>query len=61
MSQIGQPPVLLAAELGDLAQGIVVLVAFDPQAGEAGGNVLGQLLGKGHPRYPYGMMLRGYQ
>ena len=38
MSQDGQPPVLLAAHLGDFGQGVVVLVGFDPQAGKTGGN-----------------------
>ena len=40
----GQPPVLVAAHLGDLGQGIVMFVRFDPEAGETGGNVLGQTL-----------------
>ena len=40
----GQPPVLLAAHLGDLAEGVVMLVGLDPQAGETGGNVFRQPL-----------------
>ena len=46
-----QPPVLLAAELGDFVEGIFVLVTFDPQAGEAGRDVLGQTLRKLHGEY----------
>ena len=37
-----QPPVLVAAHLGDFGQGVVVLVGLDPQAGKAGGDVFGQ-------------------
>ena len=42
----GEPPLVVAAHLGDLGQGIVVLVRLDPQAGEAGGDVLRQDAGQ---------------
>ena len=47
----GQPPVLVAAELGDLGQGIVVLVALNPEPGETGGDVLHKSMGKCHNRF----------
>ena len=37
-----------------------MFVGYNPQAGKTGGNVLGQLLCKGHPRYPYGKKLNGF-
>ena len=40
----GQPPLLVAAHLGDLGQSIVMLVGLDPQAGETCGNVFRQPL-----------------
>ena len=47
----GQPPVLVAAELGNLGQGIVMLVGLNPEAGETGGNVFGQTLSECHGGY----------
>jgi hypothetical protein len=44
----GRHSAALAAHLGDLSQGIFVLVAFDAQAGEAGGDVLQQTPGNRH-------------
>ena len=44
----GQGPALVAAEAGDLGDGVVVLVGADPEAGEAGADVLGQALGERH-------------
>ena len=44
----GQPPVLVAAELGNFGQGIVVLVRLNPKAGKTGGNVFRQTLSKCH-------------
>ena len=54
----GQTPVLLVAHPGDLAKGVFVLVRLNPDAGETGGNVLGQTLGKCHggPRDYDGVM-----
>jgi hypothetical protein len=46
----GQPPLLLAAHLGDLGQGVVVLRTLNPDAGEGGGDVLGQALREKHVR-----------
>ena len=45
-----QPPVLVAAHLGDFGQGVFVLVGLNPQAGETGGDVLRQVLGKLHAK-----------
>ena len=45
-----QPPVLGAAHLGDFGQGVFVLVGLNPQAGETGGDVLRQVLGKLHAK-----------
>jgi hypothetical protein len=49
---------MLAAKLGNPGQGIVVLMGLHPEPGKAGRNVLGQLLDKGHRRYPYGKKVR---
>ena len=37
-----QPPILVAAHLGDFGDGIVMLVRLDPKARETRGDVLGQ-------------------
>ena len=44
----GQRPVVLAAKLGDLVDGLVVLVALDPDPAEGGTDVLRQALGERH-------------
>ena len=44
----GQGPLLVAAELGDLAQGVGVFVGLDPDAGEGGGDVFAQPVGESH-------------
>ena len=31
-----EPPIFIAAELGDFSEGVLMFVGFDPQAGEAG-------------------------
>ena len=44
----GDLPLLLAGVLDDLALGLVGLVGLDPQAGEGGVDVVGELLGQLH-------------
>jgi hypothetical protein len=44
----GQGPALAAAEAGDLGEGVVGLVGADPEASEAGADVLRQTLGERH-------------
>ena len=42
----GQPPILAPAHAGDLGQGVVMLMADDPQARKAGRDQFGQALCK---------------
>ena len=35
----GQPPLVLAAQLGEFQQGVIVFVGLDPEAGKAGRDV----------------------
>ena len=44
----GQGPAVGAAEAGDLGQGVLVLEGLDPEAGEAGADVLREALGERH-------------
>ena len=44
ISQTASRQSFVAAHLGDLGQGVVVLVGLDPQAGETGGDVLREML-----------------
>src|SRR5262249_59692772 len=44
----GQLPAALAGQLGELALGLVGLLGQDPQAGERGVDIIGQLLGQVH-------------
>jgi hypothetical protein len=55
----GQGPALAAAEGGDLGDGVVGLVGADPQAGEAGADVLGEALGERHEGLPFRVMELG--
>ena len=48
MSQVARDQPLGAAQAGDLGQGVLVLEGLDPEAREAGADVLREALGERH-------------